>query len=224
MSITQTVANDAAAHAVLRAARDSAYRFPEGFAGFSATVEYIDESGSTTGNVSIFGSRAMELAIEADETQAAWIRQELGSLAGYRWPSTYEESDGRYALAFGDSVDPNLGTLLVFGDDPFASSYRIKDNRISQVNRQMGPVRFSINIQRHVPAKGDSFLPGEFTVFTWSLADDRLTQSDAYTDRYVEVDGVFLPSYRRIVTAKDNGISARQISLRDHKLLKGSKA
>ncbi len=114
--------------------------------------------------------------------------------------------------------------MLDFGNDPFASSYRVKDDRISQVNRQMGSVRFSINMQRHVWAPNDRVLPAQFTVFTWNLADGRLIQSDAYNDRYIEVGGVYLPNRRRIVTATDNGIVARQIALTEHKLLTGPNA
>jgi hypothetical protein len=80
-------------------------------------------------------------------------------------------------------------------------------------------MRFSITIQAHTTVSDGRVLPVSFMVSYWSLESERLTRADAYTDQYVEVEGVQLPAYRRAVTADDQGLRVRQLTLGDHRLL-----
>lgn len=141
------------AHGVLQEAQQAAYRFPEGFLGFRAHVTITEAtSGGTktaSGTVTVGGPRSIELALEGDETLAQWGKQEIGSVAGHRWPTRYEESDGRYGLVLDEDPDHPLGSQITFQDDPFTSVYRVANGRISQVTRSMGPMRFTITMQRH---------------------------------------------------------------------------
>ena len=213
------VENDVEAHALLRGAHEIGYRFPEGFGGFSARVRYAGAGETAEGSVVVRAPRDVTLDLAAGETAQGWVRQEIASVAGHRWFSRYEESDGRYALGFGGDDDRVLGRLIVFSDDPYASSYRIRDGRIAQVNRQMGPVRFSITIQDHRTFADGRVVPTAFAVSFWNVAGGTLTRSDAYTDRYAEIDGVMLPASRRVVSATSDGLVGRQVVLTGHALL-----
>jgi hypothetical protein len=65
-------------------------------------------------------------------------------------------------------------------------------------------------------------LPTYFTVSFWSGVPARLAQTDAYTDRFTLVDGVVLPESRRVITIDDGGVSARQVTLSEHRMLPGA--
>jgi hypothetical protein len=221
MSATAEVANDLSAHQVLREAHRGGYRFPAQFGGFTAQITFTDGGPEIAGMATIRAPRDVTLEIAVSEAGEGWIRQELGSMAGHRWPSSYEEGDGRYGLTREDEDHP-LGPLLRLQGDPYASSYRVKGGRISQVNRQMGPTRFSITIQGHTTVPDGRVLPVSFMVSYWNVEQDRLTRADAYTDHYTEVDGVMLPKSRRVVTADDSGFRVRELTLADHRLLAGS--
>ena len=54
-------------------------------------------------------------------------------------------------------------------------------------------------------------------MFYWDV-DGALEASEAYSDEYVEVDGVFLPAKRRVIRADGDGVSARLLTLTDHVL------
>lgn len=217
------VANDPAAHALLRAAHEAGYRFPAGFAGFTARVTYSG-NGTATGTVTVRAPRDLMLDLDTDEQSYGWVRQEIASIAGHRWPTPYEQGDGRWTITLGPDDGHALGRQVTMHDDPFSSSYRVRDGRIGEVTRQMGQTRFSIITQEHLELPDGRFLPSAFTVGYWSLEGNRLTKSDVYADEYVEVDGVWLPRSRRVVTLSDEGISARQITLSDHQLLTGTAA
>jgi hypothetical protein len=221
MSVAASVANDLSAHQLLREAHQGGYRFPVQFGGFTAQIRFTDGGPEAAGLATVRAPRDVALEIDAGEAAEGWIRQELGSMAGHRWPSSYEEGDGRYGLTREDEEHP-LGPLLRLQGDPYASSYRVKGGRISQVNRQMGPTRFSITIQAHTIVPDGRVLPVSFMVSYWSVENERLTRADAYTDQYAEVEGVLLPKSRRVVTADDSGFRVRELTLADHRLLAGS--
>ena len=218
MADPETVGNDAQAHDVLRAAHEAGYRFPIGFGGFVANVRLAYDGSAARGRVEVASPQEIGLEIDAGEAATAWLRQELASMVGHRWPTPYEESDGRWTLTIEPEEDHPLGALVRVHDDPFGSSYRVREGRIAQVTRQMGPRRFSIIPHDHVITADGRTLPSHFSVLFWDSEQGRLIRSDAYQDRYVAVDGVYLPAGRRVVSAEDGGITVRELKLSDHAL------
>ncbi len=214
---TGTTPGDPQAHELLRAAHSRAYYFPRDFRGFRANVQYTGDTLDVAGVALVHGPRAIDLNLPAPAEVTAWVRQELLSLIGHRWPVGFDESDGRFALSLHDDGHP-LGCLIRFEDDPFASSYRLDDRRITQINRTMGSMRLTITIQEHAVTSDERLLPVHFTVAYWDLATNRLTRADTYSDQYAGINGLYLPTLRRVVTATDNGVETRQIRLTDHQL------
>lgn len=210
--------NDTKAHDLLRAAHEAGYRFPPNFAGFAADIEVSVNGEARRGHVALRSPRDLDLALDADEATLGWLRHEIGSMAGHRWPTPYAESDGRWTLTIEGEEGHPLGQLIQVHDDPFDSSYRLHDGRIAQVNRQMGPTRFSINIHEHALTADGRTLPSSFTVAFWDTDQGRLTRTDAYQDRYADIDGVYLPAQRRILRAEDSGISVHEMALTNHVL------
>lgn len=226
MSDTTAIATTTApgaAHAILKDAHGRSYRFPEGFHGFTADVTITraagDEVTTASGTATVAGPRAIQVALAGDEALAGWVKQELASMAGHRWPTSYEESDGRYELTLGEDSDHPLGPELTFQNDPFSSAYRVVDGAISQVTRSMGPMRFTITMLRHEPAADGRALPSEFTVSYWNTKEGRLVRADGYRDRYTEVDGVSVPAERTVITAEDGGFTTHRMAIANVRLL-----
>ena len=218
-----TVANDPTAHTILRAAHEGGYRFPLEFPGFTADIvasEGRDKGAARMcGSVSVSGPRAVDLITTDQGDLAEWAKQEVASIAGHRWPVDYAQSDGRWTLSIeGDQHSP-LGRLITVHDDPFHSSYRVRDSRLFQVTRQMGATRFTISNFHFTTSADGRVLPTAFVVNYWNAEDGRLTRSDAYTDRYEMIDGVLTPSYRHVLSATDDGLIAREVMLSNITLL-----
>ena len=221
MAITERMplVNDPEAHGLLKAAHESGYRFPSEFAGFSSDIEISVNGETRRGHVVLRSPRDLDLDIEADEATMGWVRHEIGSMVGHRWPTPYAESDGRWILTLEEEAAHPLGQLIKVHDDPFDSSYRLRDGRITQVNRHMGPTRFSINIHEHALTADGRTLPSAFTVAFWNTEEGRLTRTDAYQDRYVEIGGIQVPEKRRILRAEDSCISVHEMMLSNYTLL-----
>ncbi len=218
----QTLAGDPAAHDLMRVAHDRSYRYPTDFGGFEAKLTYTGPEGDATGTVKVTSARSVEVTILAEETGRGWLRRELGSMVGHRWHMPYEEADGAHELALGDDDDNPLGVTIDVIQDSYDSSYRVLEQEISQVNRAMGRIRFSIQIQSRDEAPDGRSLPSNFTVFYWDTENERLSRSDVYHDVYEPVGGVPLPISRQIISADDAGITTRRMALSEHRLLEPS--
>ena len=194
---------------LLRRAHEAGYRFPSTFTGFAATVR---TSAGDTGAVAVTGRTAVELTIDGPPSdEADWARGEIASIVSHRWASGYDDGDGRWTKR----TDGETVTIL---DDPFDSAYRLRDNHISEVHRTVGPSRFVISVSERVRTADGRYLPVHFTVFHWSTETGRLTRADHFTDAFVLVDGVYLPSRRQVVSATDEGLHTRVLELAEHRI------
>lgn len=136
--------------------------YPQGFAGFRASLDSWPAGVRACDTVEVRSPKEIRLCVNASETGIAWLRQELGSIAGHRWHVPYEEVDGRYTLTL-EKDDHPLGQLIRVHDDPFDSSDRMLYGQITQINRQMGKLCFSILIQESVTVEDGRTLPTRFT-------------------------------------------------------------
>jgi hypothetical protein len=214
----QTTTNNEA-HQLLQAAHNRAYRYPEAFAGFKARIRYSTDEKTRDGQVTIHSPNDMTLEIEGTEDELKLLQHEIASLCGHRWHTPYSTGDGRYTLSLDENAEHPLGQLIIFQDDPFQSSYRIKDGSVVQINRQMGPTRFTIHILEHVSVEGDRRLPRQFTVAFWDTGQKRLIRNFVYTDHYVPVGGYYLPTSRRVIIYNDEGVSVHVMTFSAHELL-----
>ena len=215
--MSQTTTN-AAAHEMLQAAHNRAYRYPENFAGFKAKVRYSTDEKTRDGQIAIHSPNDIKFELEATEDELKLLQREIGSLCGHRWYGPYSAGDGRYTLSLDENAGHPLGQLVVFQDDPFKSSYRVKDGSVVQINRQMGTTKFTIFIQEHISLEGDRKLPRQFTVAFWDTEQKRLVRNIVYTDHYARIDGYYLPTSRRLIIYGDEGVSAHNIAFNAHEL------
>ena len=214
----ESTANDPGAHDLLRAVHEATYRFPEGFPGFGADVAFQREALTAAGTLRVRSPREVVLAIDLDEADKTWLRREIASMVGHRWPLSYEAADGRHALRLGPDEGHVLGRLVRHADDA-TSFYRVRDGQIVQAVRRMGDRRVAITTQDHLATGDGRVLPTEYAVDYWDAATGRLTRADTYSDRYIVVANVYLPASRRVVTADDAGMTTRRFTLARHHLL-----
>lgn len=204
---------------LLRSAHERVYHWPAEFSGFRARLEFATELGSGGGTV-VFKPRATpEIEVEARPSDASWLGETLGSLAGHRWHAPYDERDGRYRkVAQADDGHP-LGQLIEL-EDSLHSRYRIRGGEITEITREPpGGGRFTIVIQARGPAPGGTTVATAFSVFTWDTEVGSLIHSEAVSDGYLEQAGLILPSSRQLTRAEYSGVSARVVTLFDHEVL-----
>ena len=208
---------------LLRAAQESAYKHPPGFAGFTAGLRIHDGREVFDGTATIPGEGAPDLAVDAPDTTLAWARHELGSMAAHRRHRTYEEGDGRHRKRLAPDDGHPLGRLVEL-DDAMASTFRVRDGHLAEISRSHGGSRFTIVVQDRAAAPDGRTVTQSFAVVYRDEDLGRLTRTDVYGDEHVALGDVLLPASRQVATADDDGLRVRRIELFDHALLEGARS
>ena len=99
------------------------------------------------------------------------------------------------------------------------SFYRIKDNRITQINRKMPHVAFTINVEESSTTQDQKQLTTKYTVYYFAPQDAKLRNVESFTDAHVRVGASDLPATRRIISYENGAVLVRTLTFTNHKLL-----
>jgi hypothetical protein len=217
------VKDDPKARELLRKAFENTARWQANFKGFTADLTINVNGKEVKGSVTVKGPRDLTVSLPGDDLQK-WAENQIGMIAVHRGPRSFEESDGKYALTLGNDGGHPLGQRLNINGDGMHSFYRIKDNRITQINRKMGhpgmpPFAFTINVEDSMVTKDNKFLTTRYTVYYYSPQDGKLTNVESFTDTHVRVDASDLPATRRIISYENGDVIVKSLTFSNHKML-----
>ena len=211
------VQDDPQARELLQRAFDRTSRWRADFSGFSAALIANDNGVVHRGTVQVTMPRSVEVTL-AEASLQQWTQQQLAMLAGHRAYRAFDQSDGKYTLTLGPEEAHPLGRLISIHGDGMSSRYRVKDDRICQIQRSMERVKFMINIEGSTTTADGQVLTTRFTVYYFSPSTGQLTQVESFADDYTEVSGVVLPKARRVTFADNGEARVRELILSDHVL------
>ncbi len=215
-----TVNDDPQARALLRRAFDNTARWQPDFKGFTADLTVNINGKETAGPVMVKGPREVSVQLSDGEIQK-WAQEQLGMIAVHRGPRSFEESDGKYQLTMEEDGHPFGTKLNIHGSHSF---YRIKDNRITQINRKMAhpgmqPFGFTINVEESAVTQDQKNLTTRYTVYYYAPTDGKLTNVESFTDTHVRVGSSDLPATRRIISFEHGEVIVKQLRFSNHRLL-----
>jgi hypothetical protein len=215
-----TVTDDPHARELLRRAFENTARWQPDFKGFTADLTVNINGKETSGPVIVKGPREVSVQLSDGDVQK-WAQDQLGMIAVHRGPRSFEESDGKYTLTAEEDGHP-LGTKLnIHGSHSF---YRLKNNRITQINRTMAhpgmaPFAFTINVEDSAITQDQKNLTTKYTVYYYSPADGKLNNVESFTDTHVRVGASDLPATRRIISFENGQVIVKSLTFKNHKLL-----
>src|SRR6185312_12565838 len=185
-----TVADDPKAREALRLAFENTARWPQGFKGFTAELTVNINGREFHGPVTVKGPREVSVQLSDGEVQK-WAQDQLAMIAVHRGPRTFDESDGKYTLTMEEDGHPLGARLDIHGSHSF---YRVKDHRITQINRtmshpNMAPFAFTINVE------------------------------ESFTDTHARIGAADLPATRRIIAFENGSVVVKSFALSRHQLL-----
>jgi len=216
--VATTLEDDSKARAAMQEVFSNTARWPAGYGGFTAEVVVNNDGRESRGQVTVKGPKEIETTIE-DAAAKEFLTENLASIAMHRGPRSFEESDGKYKLAFGDDGVHPLGHKLILGGDGMSSFYRIKDGRIQQINRATPRMSFSINIEESVKTEDDKYLTHKYTVYYFNPQDGSLKDVESYTDDYTRVGKADLPERRRVIHSTEGRVVVDSMTLSNHQNL-----
>lgn len=216
----QAVADDPKARELLRQAFEQTARWQKDFKGFTADLTVNINGKSTSGPIMVKGPREVTVQLDNAEVQK-WAQEQLGMIAVHRGPRSFEESDGKYALTMEEDGHPFGTKLEIHGSNSY---YRIKDKRITQINRKMAhpgmaPFAFTINVEESAVTQDGKNLTTRYTVYYYSPTDGKLTNVESFTDSHVRVGASDLPATRRIISFENGTVVVKNLTFSNHRLL-----
>ncbi|MBI2824342.1 MAG: DUF3386 family protein [Planctomycetia bacterium] len=212
---TAGTATGATAAQILAAARDGRAIWDD-FPGFTATVELHQGRDHARGRVTVTADGEVQLA-GFDGLDLKRVQQILDSLVQHRAAGggpvggvSFVEEAGEHAL----------GRMIRFDEDKeLHSAYRVKDDVVTEVNRQMGPMRFTISVldvQRNPEGK---YLPTSYNVSFWDKDSGKLKASETHLNDWLRVGSFDLPRRVVVLRAEDDKRNVVSLVLSDHRLL-----
>ena len=215
-----TVADDPQARDLLRRAFEATARWPKDFQGFTADLTVNINGNQTAGSVMVKSPREVSVQLSDGDIQK-WAQEQLGMIAVHRGPRSFEESDGKYSLTMEEDGHPFGIKLTIHGSNSY---YRLKDNRITQINRKMAhpgmnPFAFTINVEDSTVTQDQKNLTTRYTVYYYSPTDGTLTNVESFTDTHFRVGACDLPATRRIITYEGNHVVVKYLNFTNHTLL-----
>ncbi len=212
------VQNDPKAKDLLRGAFENTARWQADFQGFQADLRINVNGSETKGTVTVKGPRDVSVQIQNEELQK-WAQNQIAMIAVHRGPRSFEESDGKYALTLGNDQSHPLGQRINIHGDGMESWYRIKDNQITQINRKMPHMAFTINVEESALTQDNKSLTTRYTVYYFSPKDGTLQNVDSFTDTHTRISSSDLPATRRIISYENGAVVARTLVFENHKML-----
>ncbi|MHC5542879.1 DUF3386 family protein, partial [Singulisphaera rosea] len=139
---------------------------------------------------------------------------QLRSIAMHRLPEPVDPSTPKPVLRFADDEDAHpLGRLLAFEGGRFASSYRIKDQQIMVVNRQIGDRNVTITVIDNERNRDGQYLPRSYSVQYWDTKSGKLDHVETIQERWQRVGNWDLPTSHTSTITSDAGLSVRTVTL-----------
>jgi len=209
---------DPVAWNLLKSTRETRYYFLSSFVGFTTGVVLNDNGKIAKGTLKYDVGKGSELNIErVEEAAKDWLNETVMNILGHRRSPDFDKGDGRHPITFGEDDSSPAGRRVVLNDS-MKSSYRIRDNHVTEVDRTVGTDHFTISIMEETPAGGGRFLPRHFTVTYFDAKTGAIKRSEAFTDEYRQVSGIWFPMSRRVVRAENGKVIIRIIEFHNPRI------
>lgn len=211
------VKDDPEARELLRRAFERTARWPADFNGFTADLTVNVDGKEFKGSATIKSAQDVSVSLADAEIQK-WAAGTIGMIAVHRGPRTFDQSDGKSVLTLDRGTVHPMGQTIYIHDS-LKSHYRVKDDRITQINRSMGPMKFTINIEDSALTQDNKYLTTRYTVYYFNPQGGALTNVESFTDTHIRVGRADLPASRRIISAENGAVSIKTITFSNHQLL-----
>lgn len=206
---------DPEAEALMLHAHQARSGWESGFPGFTAQVAATIDGDRLEGTVTVRPDG--EVAVDLPAGPAAeWVERQLASIAMHRMAGARE----RYQASFADSeTEHPLGRLIRFHGGETHALYRIRDDSITEVHREMEGQRFTISVTAVDRTPEEKTLTRHFNVSYWDAESGDLVSNDDFHDDWTRLGAFDLPARRlQIHTGKDQR-RVSELVLSDHALL-----
>lgn len=183
----------------------------EDFPGMKAQLSVSVDGRPSSGSVEISADGNVKLELDDAEAQK-WAERVVGSVVQHRLPGNRLPVQASFA---DQAADHPLGRKLKLSEDLMGSVYRIRDHVVRQVNRTMGPQRFTISVLEVYRTGEGKYLPTVFTVSFWDGKTGELINAETHHDRWQRIDHWDMPVELLEVASGHDSYNVRSLKAAD---------
>jgi Protein of unknown function (DUF3386) len=209
---------DPAAWNMLKSARETSQTLPANFAGVTVDVTVNDNGKIAKGSINYEAGKSAEIKIDGlDEETKGWLNDQTMSIIAHRRGGDFSKGDGRHPITFAEDDNSPAGRRIALNDQ-MKSHYRVRDNKVVEVDRTMGADHFIITVMETVKTPEGRNLPRHFTVTHFDAKSGAVKRTETFTDEYKLIDGVWFPASRRMSRAENGKVITRVIEFHNPRI------
>lgn len=168
--------------------------FSKEFPGFRSNLAVRLDGRAYHGSMLFRTPATLKIELPEGELPETVVRT-VRSMVMHRVPSNRTvDAPARY----GKKDDHPLGRSILL-DDKYRSSYRIGDNRILQVDRQLTDSRRVLTLLSTETTSSGRYLPAHVSAVLFDKQSGAVREAWTYISRFQEVEGEYLPLSRKVV-------------------------
>ncbi|MBS0205548.1 MAG: DUF3386 family protein [Planctomycetes bacterium] len=190
------------------------------FHGFSAKVTVYLDGRQHEGAVAVAADGSVSFPADPpleDEAARDWIRDQMHSLVIHRVPSSGIRSQPVLSFADTDVQNPQ-GRLLNFHGGRFASTYRVRNDEITVVNRALGRENMSLQMLESSRNVDGKVLPRAYLVQYRDAKTGAINRVETVRNQWQRIGKFDLPESLEQTVSSASGVSVRSLKLRGVKL------
>lgn len=212
-SATEPVRLDAPA--VLKRARDARAVWKD-FPGFRARMSVAMAGYEGQGDLTVKPDGTIQLAGFPPGGDLKQPEDYLDSLVQHRLSDAGADENVQFV---NENERNPLGRLIRFNNDErLKSTYRVQDDFITEVNREIGDTRFSISVLAVHWTEDGKYLPEVFNVGYWKKPSGTLERTETHVNHWVRVGQFELPKHISVLRDTHGGGSLMVLKLSEHVL------
>ncbi len=202
------------AQKLLQHARGNREVLSEDFPGFRSRLTVRLDGRAYRGAFLFQPPGTLEFATQDGELPDS-VKATVRSMLLHRVPSTRTAAE---SARYGKPDDHPLGREILLGDAQ-GTTYRIRDNRILQVDRRLRAPRLVLTVLGTQTTASGRYLPEHVFAVLLDKESGAVKEAWTYISRFQEVDGEYLPLSRQVIRTGGESMSALLVEWHDVELL-----
>jgi hypothetical protein len=198
------------ARELFRAAYENRYTWDASFPGYTADVEIKQGDQAFTAKVLINADLSYEIVDLSDESQRELLQHHLWETVTHRKRNSFEQSHGKNTFTLGDTDATGSVEIQVSGD-AMGSHYRLRNNEISQVNRVMPQVGFTINHKRSLNTDS-GYISTDYDVVYRDPKTNDVVQESEVVSTHENIGGYYLLTQQITRTTKQGEQTTQEVN------------
>lgn len=201
---------------VFRAAYENRYIWDNKFPGYTAAVELKEKQETYRGQIRINPDLTVEITGFENPKVRDTLSNQMQMLITHRRPISFKVAHQQHSFTFGKTNSNGAVEIDQHGNGT-PSYYEVKDGKIVQVNRIMGPVAITVDLlaSQDTP-KG--YLGTEYhATFHYIQTGDELEQLE-FTDSYQKIGDYYIPNHQTIRHLEAGQETTTELNFTDIKL------